>query len=920
VAAQSLSDLTVSPLSTEIYFLKQYEFVGTDGKPTLLDPMDSGVSIFTLNASPVGGAMKLDFIVNFLGDVEGFLEEIPAISLGPIESQFVEFALLPDLFPGGIYEANITINVTELGTGDFIGNLDVPYKATIAAFPHPPNSVVTISPACGNLNISSTCQITVELFDFDGLPLTEAADALVFCQLKSERTGEVREMEERSISINTLEYTVLAFQVGLLFPKITISGVPILFEEQFQVQCGPNSSPDSSGLECVCDRAFRKTIDDECIPCTGCSPGFFATADVSQCLCRPCQAGFYCPTQVEEVECSLGHFCPQESITPHPCPEDSFSDKTRSIECQPCSVINEHSTTLGIAGATDSSFCTVCPKSAECIQLQPYSDFLGLEQCGENLNYQVAGTAGVESQPILFVAYAQPGFFRMPPAKETNRSFDDPCVSVEFYPCPNPEACPGEFGRSEDGEICSESHTGFLCQACANSFAHSGNECVPCSSSGPKVLAVTALVVLLVLTTYLSAKVVRKASKEYRVSSSFQVSGDTVVTILKIAYSHLQVLAIILALELDWFVPVDTLQTFAATLTISSSEAVSSLVCLFQNAGSSGFHGKIMIVFSVPFACMLIFALVWGCLSIWDLCTIRNKAGDYFFGWQVTVMILLFLTHIVFVRTALELFICTTPPIQGRRFLVADATIECFTGSHLIWFTFAGVGGILFYGCGIPIAAAWLVVRGKNKFLEMFLCKNFKERFTFWECIVAARKMILTVAVLAFAEFGPTVQGITCLLVLFFALILQLEMRPYQLPFLNQLESCGLWVGILSVSLALYSAEFSEPVVEVLGILVVIINVFFFLFVLYELGVLAIIFSCNSICKKHAEMLKTSERRNFEGRKAKRKKLGFKFESDGPGINYVVPDRDYEADDDSDNEENKNLPMSDNKDLQITAA
>ncbi|PHJ25134.1 gcc2 and gcc3 domain-containing protein, partial [Cystoisospora suis] len=69
-----------------------------------------------------------------------------------------------------------------------------------------------------------------------------------------------------------------------------------------------------------------------------CPPGTY-NGDAGQSVCTPCKAGFYCPKSkaIEaKDQCPTGHYCPEGSTFPIPCPIGSFAADTGNAECPSC--------------------------------------------------------------------------------------------------------------------------------------------------------------------------------------------------------------------------------------------------------------------------------------------------------------------------------------------------------------------------------------------------------------------------------------------------------------------------------------------------------------------------------------------------------------------------------------------------------
>jgi len=339
-------------------------------------------------------------------------------------------------------------------------------------------------------------------------------------------------------------------------------------------------------------------------------------------------------------------------------------------------------------------------------------------------------------------------------------------------------------------------------------------------------------------------------------------AGALAVTIMKIAFSHFQVMGLVLTLDLDWDAAVNVFSRLTSSFTLTGSDVTSAVLCMFGNStsdGIPGFYKKVMVVQTFPLAVASILMAFWFATYQYQKCKKREHKIRYLDGFVLSVMILLFLAHLILVRTALELFSCTEE-IQGRSFLVADTRIECYTGNFMTWILFAGVAPLVLYGLGIPVFA-WLLLRfSKNHFLYAFLCRNYKEEYRSWEVAIALRKVIITVFVISFEQYGPLVQAVMCVLALVVAIVAQLHAQPFTSQFLNSLESASIICEIFSINLALLSVSGNESVDTFLNISIAVLNVAYFLYIVY-----LVVFVCSSIaCRRKPSIAYKSDQQSID--------------------------------------------------------
>ncbi|XP_040546472.1 zonadhesin-like isoform X6 [Gallus gallus] len=79
--------------------------------------------------------------------------------------------------------------------------------------------------------------------------------------------------------------------------------------------------------------------------CLPCSPGFFCSMSGQDAPIGPCAQGYYCTGGAKTAKpedgitgdiCPRGHFCPEGSAAPSPCPSGEYSNATGQDKCFPC--------------------------------------------------------------------------------------------------------------------------------------------------------------------------------------------------------------------------------------------------------------------------------------------------------------------------------------------------------------------------------------------------------------------------------------------------------------------------------------------------------------------------------------------------------------------------------------------------------
>jgi hypothetical protein len=94
---------------------------------------------------------------------------------------------------------------------------------------------------------------------------------------------------------------------------------------------------------------------------------------------------------------------------------------------------------------------------------------------------------------------------------------------------------------------------------------------------------------------------------------------------------------------------------------------------------------------------------------------------------RIAIVMLLFVTHLMLVRSALDFFVCrpiapTTTCSEYLMYLEVDPNVRCWKGSHFGWSMGLAVPMLLFYGIGIPLGA-FVILFWRRKKLEEERCR-----------------------------------------------------------------------------------------------------------------------------------------------------------------------------------------------------
>jgi hypothetical protein len=231
----------------------------------------------------------------------------------------------------------------------------------------------------------------------------------------------------------------------------------------------------------------------------------------------------------------------------------------------------------------------------------------------------------------------------------------------------------------------------------------------------------------------------------------------------------------------------------------------------------------------------------------------RNDAVEYTKRFRPSFRIagvavfLLFSLYPSLVAKLASIFNCTES-IHGKRYLVADLTVVCYEGIHIVFIAFAVVG-VVIYALGIPVAVFQatafrsplrIVHKSSNARRVCTLCVRrapssylvigYRARYAFlfngyatnrsavvvgWEALVMIRKLTVTLAGSTIKD--PYLQILIALLILVVSFGLTAFVQPYENLALNILDVLGLFALIITQIASIvyfYTQEANRPFMD----------------------------------------------------------------------------------------------------------
>jgi hypothetical protein len=172
---------------------------------------------------------------------------------------------------------------------------------------------------------------------------------------------------------------------------------------------------------------------------------------------------------------------------------------------------------------------------------------------------------------------------------------------------------------------------------------------------------------------------------------------------MKILINYLQLLMLMLSFNLNW--PTEAMWFFATSGYASDSKNFISVDCLM---GENAVYLKIVAMAMIPFFVIALAAMFWGCLAMFK----RRSYRDKFF---ITCVVLFFLLHPSFTKLLLSAFACKELEGTDASWLIADYSVKCWEGPHLVLILGVAIPSLLMWGFGLPPLIFMIMKNSRNR-------------------------------------------------------------------------------------------------------------------------------------------------------------------------------------------------------------
>jgi hypothetical protein len=232
----------------------------------------------------------------------------------------------------------------------------------------------------------------------------------------------------------------------------------------------------------------------------------------------------------------------------------------------------------------------------------------------------------------------------------------------------------------------------------------------------------------------------------------------------------------------------------------NSSQMAFSAECYSDEGELKYMYQKLILMTTMPAAITFLSCLSWGIVGL------IKRNSMYLTQHNICTMCVLLLTvHPMILQSAGQMLTCKDME-QGTSWLVADMTIQCWEGRHLMFTTSMAIPVLIFWCIGIPLAFYISLVTSRKRLKEesvarrfAFIYSGYQPESYYWEFVVVVRKSYFVLVSNLLSTYNMDVQSYTGLLGLAFFLLIHNIKKPFAGIKLNQLEAYSLIASIVTL-------------------------------------------------------------------------------------------------------------------------
>jgi hypothetical protein len=394
-----------------------------------------------------------------------------------------------------------------------------------------------------------------------------------------------------------------------------------------------------------------------------------------------------------------------------------------------------------------------------------------------------------------------------------------------FYKCAVPDACLGApnkeslYTKYADNYDRNESCNRFvvqgsrLCSTCARGFAR-GSLPGSCSLCHGFAIDVTLLVVYGTVSTLFTFVLVRVTV--FKPPAEFHFSTGVKKSII----SYLQFAHLASELQVPWSQVFQTLFAYQAR-SVSVGTALFSLNCAVQTLGTwAAYKIKLYIAAALPIVCVPVAYIV---MKVGKGSLVHFKAA---------LVLLLYLLYTSLIAVFAKIFSCRS--IGELKYLQIDPEVICWQGNHLQTAIVAGVISVI-YVVGLPLLGLWCIRNAdlsspNSQVIYGILREGYMDSKWWWEAVVVTRKLFVVLISIFLTTYQQLLGALLCVLLSLYATAFA---RPFDDDRLHLIEYSCLATSFLTYwGGAFLLVDSSSPIGNVIGIIVVLLNIFGLLYLL----------------------------------------------------------------------------------------
>merc|ERR1711871_1677764 len=211
---------------------------------------------------------------------------------------------------------------------------------------------------------------------------------------------------------------------------------------------------------------------------------------------------------------------------------------------------------------------------------------------------------------------------------------------------------------------------------------------------------------------------------------------------------------------------------------------------------------------------------------------------------KVMIVVICFLVYPTIARKVFQSLSCISNLYDGpsSAYLTQDLSVACDSAAHICYILFVALPVLIVFVLGFPLSILILVFRSihfhgwmdeKTMFRYAVFASGYRKDHWYWEAVVCARKVLLSMIAVFLGRFGPELQFFFASLLLVSCMVMHIDAKPFANKQLNTIETAGLLILFLS----LYNGMFffwnllDEDGLNVLAWVTIGINIFYALWV-----------------------------------------------------------------------------------------